>query len=427
MCLFLVRANYMIGRQVCRFVEYNEKKEKVRMYILKPSFYDKFTCIGDKCKMTCCGGWGIRIRLTPEKYQAYLAVDGFISECAKKAFAYNSDKGTYNVIFDERKLCPFCDKEQLCEIVKQLGPDAIGEICATFPRIQATSGIMDELYLSLGCPWVVELLMETEDVLSFEVQEDANELEAFEDEVAYQLVLRDWKIRDRILDFLQNREIDFSFRQFYAEYCLEKIKGYQDMQPLSKMESVLDELLLADNYLALSENLSSANRNNFHSVQYGIYKDALLMFDDCIRQLACRDKDNTYQKFEELLSRNQSIGFHEWNMAYSSWMSQSERSFSILSEKILSYDWMIFALYGSDKYYMLHNYLKILIRNILVKQFHILYFSLHGEIPDSMSYIIVAMVSRSVDHGSKYINQLLSKWEKDGILDTAYMYILLQN
>lgn len=397
------------------------------MYILKPSFYDKFVCIGDKCKMTCCGGWGIDIKLSQQQYDKYLTCEGFISECVKRFFEYDKEKDIYKVNFDERNLCPLCNEQQLCEIVRQLGPDAIGEVCDTFPRIRMTAGIMDEFYLSLACPWVVSILMETKDVISFEMKENSEEPEKFEDETAFQLILCDLRIRDRILNFLRNREIDFPFRQFYVEYILEKIKEFQRDGDIAKMEAALDEYLLTDSYTAFYKNMSELDKTSFHLAQYRLYKDALQMFEECIKQLACRDKDYTYQTFAELLDQNRTVGFDTWNMAYINWMNQKEYEFSILLEKISCYDWMIHSMHASKKYYMLHNYLRILVRNILIKQLHILYYSLFGDISDNLSYNIVAMASRNINHGALFVDQLLAAWEKNNILSTGYIYILLQN
>lgn len=394
------------------------------MYILKPSFYDKFTCIGDKCKMTCCGGWGINIKLSPGQYETYLACEGLVSECVRRSFKYDRERDVYSVDFDERNLCPLCNEMQLCEIVRQLGPDAIGEVCDIFPRIQQTSGIMDEFYLSLGCPWVVQLLMETKDVLYFELEENSEETEKFDDSITYQLILCDWKIRNDIFEFLKNREIDFTFRQFYAEYCLDKIKEFQKAGDITKTESVLSELLSANSYMAFYRSLSKLDKNAFRVIQYQLYKNALQMFDSCIRELACRDRDNTHRTFSELLDRNQTIGFDIWNMTYNAWREKYEQEFSILSEKILCYDWMIYAMHSSEKYYMLHNYLRIFVRNILVKQLHILYCSLHGDVPDSISYNIVAMVSRSANHGTVFVDQLLAEWQRNNILDAGYIYMM---
>lgn len=43
------------------------------MYNLKPVFYDKFECQGDRCLYTCCGGWGIPF--TSELRDKYLLLN----------------------------------------------------------------------------------------------------------------------------------------------------------------------------------------------------------------------------------------------------------------------------------------------------------------------------------------------------------------
>lgn len=64
-------------------------------------------------------------------------------------------------------MCPLCNERQLCSLVLEYGPDVLDGICKDFPRVNTVSGTMDEKYLSLGCPYVIELLCKESKVLSF--------------------------------------------------------------------------------------------------------------------------------------------------------------------------------------------------------------------------------------------------------------------
>ena len=86
---------------------------------------------------------------------------------------------------------------------------------------------MDEAYLSLGCPHVIELLCQDTKVLSFILEEDNRPFPEYTAEEK-RYVLLDMKIRDRILDFLQDRTLPLNLRIFYATYILEKLTKYKN-------------------------------------------------------------------------------------------------------------------------------------------------------------------------------------------------------
>lgn len=107
---------------------------------------------------------------------------------------------------------------------------------------------MVEKYLSLGCPYVIELLCKESKVLSFIVEEDERPFPTYlaEDE---KYVLLDMKIRDKILDFLQDRTISLNIRIFYTAYILRKITGIKNKEA-EYTEQQLDRLLDQDMIVA---------------------------------------------------------------------------------------------------------------------------------------------------------------------------------
>lgn len=192
------------------------------MYNLKPIFYDDFECQGDKCLYTCCGGWGIPF--TSEIRNKYLSLSGNNVSITENVFVKSTTSENYFIKFNKKHMCPLCNERQLCSLVLEYGPDVLDGICKDFPRVNTVSGTMDEKYLSLGCPYVIELLCKESKVLSFIVEEDERPFPTYlaEDE---KYVLLDMKIRDKILDFLQDRTISLNIRIFYTAYILRKITG----------------------------------------------------------------------------------------------------------------------------------------------------------------------------------------------------------
>ena len=58
--------------------------EESRMNILKPVFYDAFSCVGSDCLLTCCGGWCITV--DEKTLKRYRKMGGEIARFARHGF-----------------------------------------------------------------------------------------------------------------------------------------------------------------------------------------------------------------------------------------------------------------------------------------------------------------------------------------------------
>lgn len=144
------------------------------MKVWKPVFYDEFLCSGGTCPLTCCGGWLITMDGTT--YKSYQQMGGHIAKLARKYILYDDEMGIYYVRYNpSAKLCPMCDGEQLCVIVKEKGADALCKLCKEFPREHYRTVFAEEKYLSISCPRVVEMLMNLGNKVSFLVEEESGD------------------------------------------------------------------------------------------------------------------------------------------------------------------------------------------------------------------------------------------------------------
>ncbi|WP_194191245.1 flagellin lysine-N-methylase [Clostridium chrysemydis] len=114
------------------------------------SNYNKFNCIGDKCKYTCCSGWDINIdKVTFEKWKK--EKQEFLKYTKKKEKEIFIDKET-------KDDCSFLDCKGLCKIIKEDGYDYISETCRCFPRIINDYEDITEYSLSLACPEAINFI-----------------------------------------------------------------------------------------------------------------------------------------------------------------------------------------------------------------------------------------------------------------------------
>lgn len=190
------------------------------MNILKPVFYDAFSCVGSECLLSCCGGWCIDI--DEKTLKEYRKMGGEIARFARHGVSYNGNKHRNEVKLQKKGYCPMLNEKQLCRVVLEKGPEALCETCRVYPRRKIYSFDTEEQYLSMGCPRVVQLLFQLDKKLTFIFEPDASmqtgELPVFNKKIYVYM-----KIRDSIVDFIQKASLPLWFREFYGAYVIQKL------------------------------------------------------------------------------------------------------------------------------------------------------------------------------------------------------------
>lgn len=164
------------------------------MTVYKPSYYDDFYCIADKCDYTCCMQWNISVDgRTKEKWKKTACPEGMeegmLSDYVIPNMGYDSIK------HNKDGRCPFLNEKGLCRIVLKYGEDMIPDTCHNFPRERQEFSDRVELFLSVGCKSVLKLLWEEDcfTVLKYndsdeEISEDASDTPKLYFEI------RDWML-----------------------------------------------------------------------------------------------------------------------------------------------------------------------------------------------------------------------------------------
>lgn len=123
------------------------------MKILKPDYYDDFTCLAGACPDSCCKDWAVDV--DPDSARRYLSLEGPLGDALRAVLT--EEDGTYSMeIIGGR--CPMWREDGLCKIQAQLGHDALCQVCQAFPRLRHDYGDFVELGLELSCPKAAELI-----------------------------------------------------------------------------------------------------------------------------------------------------------------------------------------------------------------------------------------------------------------------------
>ena len=117
------------------------------MIIEYPSYYEKFHCIGGRCKDTCCAGWEVDVDEDSSAY--YRSLPGAFGE--KLRAHLREEKGECYFPLTAEGSCPFLQKDHLCEMFITLGEESLCQTCTEYPRYFMDIGNYEQIDMSLSC------------------------------------------------------------------------------------------------------------------------------------------------------------------------------------------------------------------------------------------------------------------------------------
>lgn len=190
----------------------NEEKN-----VLKIKGYDKFRCIADRCKFTCCSGWDINVDI--DTYDKWKEKDNLNYLLDNIRFKKEDGKKNYLIKKETKEDCPFLDSKGLCKVVKDHGDEYLSLTCQSFPRIENDFDMVKELSLSCSCPEVVNIISESNEKISIEVKDD----------LIYVEEIGSLKIRETLVYILQREKGSLEEKLLTSFEMLNYILSTEDM------------------------------------------------------------------------------------------------------------------------------------------------------------------------------------------------------
>jgi lysine-N-methylase len=120
---------------------------------LRPTFAQSFHCISSACEDTCCQGWSLPIdQATYQKYGSVASLKPLLGTLIVLNTSHQTPSDYARIPQTATGTCPMLEKENLCAIHKQHGPEMLPTTCATYPRAVSTYSGQVEQALNLSCP-----------------------------------------------------------------------------------------------------------------------------------------------------------------------------------------------------------------------------------------------------------------------------------
>ena len=381
------------------------------MNILKPVFYDAFSCVGSDCLFTCCGGWCISV--DDKTLKNYRKMGGEIARFARHGVSYNQNSHKNEVkLKKDRGYCPMLNQDQLCTVVLEKGTEALCDTCRVYPRGNVRSFDTEELYLSMGCPYVVQLLFRLDNKLTFVFEPDAN-MQTGDLPVYNQKIYTRMKVRDCVVDFIQKTPLPLWFREFYGAYVIQK------MLPEIQADDFDAVVTNVEHFFASSFSQEFYQRTKELTTdreqQFQVLREIILKIDVEICRLLFWDVHEYSGQILELLNLNKKCSFEQWNNAQEKW--DQERNL-MHQENLLVYNWISHAFAPQKENRLLKNYIASVLINLLVNHFMILY-SIDHSPEEEMETVITALMARLVHNGNCV--EVLQQEMENGVLSPAFL------
>lgn len=385
------------------------------MNILKPVFYEAFSCVGSECPYTCCGGWCIII--DEKTLKSYRKMGGQLAKFAKKKVVYNEQMHSNMVDLKESQgVCPLLNKNQLCEVVLQKGDGALSYTCKTYPREWVFSFDTKEEYLTLGCPRVVQLLFQMKGKMSFVLQPDEN-MHTEDIPVLNDALMINLKVRETVADFLQRDEYPFWFREFYGAYTIEKLSTQINENNLQEVLRKLEHFYAPTFYRTMYD---SIKENENREQQFQSLCGCINAFEGFMRGALFDDLHGYSKVIEKMLSCNRMCTFEQWNTARERWLQKRNE---LHRENVFVYNWMVGALQAGNEDKLLQNYMLCVLIDILANHLLILY-EIQEEVNEEVIEVIISYLVRTFQHGNKNVRDIVQTGMDEKILSPAFLIYL---
>ncbi|MDO4530567.1 MAG: flagellin lysine-N-methylase [Bacillota bacterium] len=165
---------------------------------IAPDYYRDFQCIADQCRHSCCIGWVIDV--DPDTLAYYQTITGKLGKRLQDGIDAQGE--TAHFILGEGERCPFLNQTGLCDLITELGEEALCQICTDHPRYRNFYSDRTEIGLGLCCEAAGALILRKKEKTELILLEEDDGGEALEDADAS---LLEW--RAELIALAQDRRI----------------------------------------------------------------------------------------------------------------------------------------------------------------------------------------------------------------------------
>ena len=199
---------------------------------LIPVFYQKFHCLAQGCRDSCCVNWAIPFDKKDYLRLRRLDAPPALRERLERGVRRRKKENHDGVLYAEFDLksnsgrCPFLDEDGLCAIQRACGHDALPEVCTNYPRKVDYTVTAKEYALSPSCEGVLQQLWDLPEGVEF-VEDPLPKAEWRNVNISPgdNLLLYFEPVRALFIDILQNRAMPLTERMLCLGVIIQRLQG----------------------------------------------------------------------------------------------------------------------------------------------------------------------------------------------------------
>ena len=384
-----------------------------------PHYFNDFRCVAAECEDTCCAGWAIMIdEDTLEKYKNF---KGPFGNRLKNSIDWK--EGSF---LQYNKRCAFLNDDNLCDLHMEAGEHMLCDTCRDYPRHKEEYEGLREGSLSLSCIEAAKIILGCTEPVQFIAFEDEEEDEEFED-FDYLLFTKLMDAREKMIQMLQNRDVDIMIR---IAMVLELGQKMQDLLDADEMFQ-MDELLAG--FGNMDQMLDFQKDTKEHQIGENEYCSNVRKLFRAFNKLEVLKED-----WPEYIKRSEFVLYGNGQRTYE---ENRQRFHKNMGLKSGSYDtwacWMeqlmvyfVFTYFCGAVYddNIAGKVQTAVVSTILIQELAIAKWVERGETLDFEGFVDIAhRVSREIEHSDLNLNRMEKLCEKIPVFRTESLKKILTN
>ena len=383
----------------------------------KDNIYNEFKCIADKCSMTCCKGWAIKVEKNCFDNWKNNSETAYICDSVK--VCKNEGEINYQMKQTCEKNCVMLDENGLCELVKKHGDSILSDTCSEFPRKHNKvyeeqedneNIIKEEFSLSGACPEVLRLIEKADDLKKINLSPKCDSNQEFPME---------YRIRNAVIELLQLDDISLDNKLMLSfsllHECLEcewEEDVYDCIEVYQEKENLIDNILVWNKAkIDEKEALIEVCQTLIDVIQYykdeAMYKPYIYGIYDYLDAL-----DESDDTWDELLT--------EWKSFKKQWSVNEEFITKVLISEIYG------DCISDDLEYLIENFQSIVTEYIMLRMTVFIKQKISTKIlSDDEIRDYFALYIRMIGHNSDGMAEYWEESFEDSILEKEYFYLFL--
>jgi len=213
----------------------NKRKGYIMIFqFVVPKYMKNFKCIASACPDSCCVGW--RVTLDEKTFKLYKesknsTLKSEFEKYIKKNRSNQSSQNFGKIVMQKDGRCPFLDEQNLCKIQKLHGEEYLSNTCYFYPRTINLVNDVFEMSATLSCPVVAKSVLLEKGGIDFDIINldisprfivnrviDQNDIRTRNSIKRYF-----WDIRTFCINLLKTREISFWDRLLILGFFIQKL------------------------------------------------------------------------------------------------------------------------------------------------------------------------------------------------------------